>query len=165
MNIFVLSECPTESAEMMVDKHVVKMPTESMQMMCTIANLHDYQTPFAPVMLNHPCTIWARQSRQNFNWLREHTLALCKEYTRRYGKRLKVEWCLKEYDATWITLESELPDIGLTPFAVAISDHMNCRQLDGFDDMSVVDKYRAYYMHDKNHFASWKTQKPSWFTA
>jgi len=62
-------------------------------------------------------------------------------------------------------LESELPDIGLTPFAVAISDHMNCRQLDNFDDMSVVDKYRAYYMHDKNHFASWKTERPSWFTA
>ena len=36
MNIFVLDESPVTSAQMMNDKHVVKMPTESMQMMSTI---------------------------------------------------------------------------------------------------------------------------------
>ena len=47
MNIFALSECPVESAEQMIDKHVIKMPTETCQMLHTNAlyfqfvELHD----------------------------------------------------------------------------------------------------------------------------
>jgi len=33
MNIFVLDESPITSAEMMCDKHVVKMPVETAQML------------------------------------------------------------------------------------------------------------------------------------
>ena len=35
MNIFVLNEDPIKSAQQMVDKHVVKMPVESLQMIST----------------------------------------------------------------------------------------------------------------------------------
>jgi len=35
MNIFALSKDPVESAQQMIDKHVVKMPTESCQMLHT----------------------------------------------------------------------------------------------------------------------------------
>ena len=56
-----------------------------------------------------------------------------------------------------------MPDIGLTQFAVAISPNMNCRKLDGFDNMSVADKYRNYYIEDKWWFAEWKTQEPEWW--
>ena len=164
MNIFVLDESPKISAQMMLDKHVVKMPTESMQMMSTILTHYDLPSPFYPVMLNHPCTIWARESKQNFQWLRAHCLALCKEYTVRYGKRHKGEWILEHFADTWVKLENEiLPDKGLTPFAIAISDHMNCRQIDGFDELSPIEKYRLYYIHDKNHIAEWKTEKPDWY--
>ena len=154
MNIFVLSECPTESAEMMVDKHVVKMPTESMQMKCTIANLHDYQTPFAPVMLNHPCTIWARESQENYEWLIDHAYAMCQEYTRRYGKVHKsiyvIEWCGKNYHRL------NLPKIGLTPFAQAMPEE--------YKNDCAIKAYRAYYNGEKAYFATWKTRKtPEWF--
>ena len=37
MNIFALDMSPKSSAQMMMDSHVIKMPTESMQMMSTIA--------------------------------------------------------------------------------------------------------------------------------
>ena len=37
MNIFALDMSPKTSAQMMLDQHVVKMPTGSMQMMSTIA--------------------------------------------------------------------------------------------------------------------------------
>ena len=36
MNIFVLSECPIEAAQMQCDKHVVKMIVETAQMLCTV---------------------------------------------------------------------------------------------------------------------------------
>ena len=97
MNIFVLDDCPVISAEQMLDKHVVKMPTESMQMISTCLDHMGYDSPYRPVMLNHPCTIWARESKDNMRWLIRHTSALCKEYTKRYNKRHKVEDTLEEY--------------------------------------------------------------------
>ena len=69
MNIFVLDMSPEISARHMVDKHVVKMPTESMQMLSTNLDYFNIQSPYKPVMLNHPCTIWARQSYENHEWL------------------------------------------------------------------------------------------------
>lgn len=163
MNIFILDNDPTECAKLMINKHVVKMPTESMQMLSTNANHLGFNSPYKSVMLNHPCTIWARKSKDNFQFLLDHTDALCKEYTIRYGKKHKVETTLLEYQDTWQSVLDVLPDIGLTPFAVAISPNMNCRKLDGFDNMSVADKYRNYYIEDKWWFAEWKTQEPEWW--
>ena len=49
---------------------------------------------YAPTHLNHPSTIWARESRANYIWLLEHFEALCNEYTNRYGK---VHKCYQHY--------------------------------------------------------------------
>ena len=108
MNIFALSKCPDESAEQMINKHITKMPTETCQMLHTnilfmnyveeydrepsLAELKEYHQSInsslmKPAMLNHPSTIWARQSIANFHWLYQHGIALCEEYTYRYGKR------------------------------------------------------------------------------
>jgi len=164
MNIFILSEDAEECAKMMCDKHVVKMPTESLQMLSTIADHLGYENvPFKPVMLNHPCTIWARESQQNFSFLLTHTAALCAEYTVRYGKKHKVQTLLLQHNDLWDNVFNDLPDIGLTPFAVAISYDMFCRRVEGFDDMSVVEKYRQYYLEDKWHIGKWKTSPPSWW--
>ena len=92
MNIFVLDEDPTIAAQMMDCVRVPKMVTESAQMIFTIMEHLDINSPYYTVMLNHPCTIWARESRQNYQWLINHAYELCFEYTRRYGKRHKVEW-------------------------------------------------------------------------
>ena len=59
---------------------------------------------------------------------------------------------------------STLPDIGLTPFAIAISQDSKCRELENFEELHAVDKYREYYMHDKARIATWKTKQPLWFT-
>jgi len=163
MNIFVIDEQPKIAAQHVLDKHVVKMPLESLQMMSTIANYLGFDSPYRPVMLRHPCTIWARESRQNFLWLWEHAGSLCEEYTSRYGKTHKCELTMNDYNHVWIDVVETLPDIGLTPFAIAISDNMFCRQVEGFDKMSTVDKYRQYYIHDKKRIATWKQNKPSWY--
>src|SRR6056300_339103 len=107
MNIFALSSNPVEAAQQMIDKHVVKMPTESCQMLHTNHLYFHYKGIYGvepslkdlkkfhahinsklmkPAMLNHPSTIWARETKANFMWLYEHALALCEEYTFRYGK-------------------------------------------------------------------------------
>lgn len=163
MNIFVVDESPEISAISLLDKHIVKMPLESLQMMSTIADYLGFDSPYRPVMLNHPCTIWARESKQNFLWLWEHAGSLCEEYTSRYGKTHKCELTMNDYNPSWMNVVEKLPDKGLTPFAIAISDTMLCRKIEGFDDLSEVDKYRQYYIHDKRRIATWRQNKPDWF--
>ena len=97
MNIFVTSQHPTESAECLPDKHIVKMPLETCQMLSIVCSDkwgHSYGTipkadgnPYATdkgAFRNHPCTVWAQD---NYTWLILHGLALCYEYTHRYGKK------------------------------------------------------------------------------
>lgn len=35
---------------------------------------------------NHPCTVWVRGSKSHYDWLYRLFIALCDEYTHRYGK-------------------------------------------------------------------------------
>ena len=156
MNIFVLNECPIESANEMCDKHVVKMPTESLQMISTCLDYYGFESPYRPVMLNHPCTMWARRSRQNMQWLVDHAYALCYTYTERYGKVHKVETTLDKYADEIAKLLDFLTDKGLTPFALAMPDE--------YKDPCAIQAYRNYYCGDKLEFCTWTNRKaPNWW--
>jgi len=163
VNIFVTSENPIVAAKNQCDKHVVKMVLETAQMLC--AAYENGEAPYRRAHYNHPCTIWARESAENYLWLVEHGLALCEEYTARYGKTHKSEaiinWCLDNMN------KIDFPSEGLTQFAVAIADTAVCRQMiSDFDSMSTTEKYRAYYHYDKRRFAKWAfTSPPRWWVA
>ena len=99
MNIFVTDPSPTVSAQCLPDKHVVKMPLETCQMLAIVCSdkwghgygvLHKKDgTPYKTekgAFRNHPCTVWANESIINAWWLVAHGMALCDEYTHRYGK-------------------------------------------------------------------------------
>tara|TARA_R110000851_G_scaffold161377_2_gene305052 strand:- start:1570 stop:2133 length:564 start_codon:yes stop_codon:yes gene_type:complete len=179
LNIFVLDENPRTSAEMMCNKHVVKMIVESAQMLSTVHRYldgheyisisknkrrikrwsHDTDTNnsetrlFKSVMLNHPCTIWARESTGNYAWLASHAISLCYEYTHRYDKIHKTEdlcrWFLSNYPST-------LRGFHLTPFAQAMPDE--------YKNADPVEAYRAYYRGEKASFAKWTSRNvPEWF--
>jgi len=55
-----------------------------------IGQLHKVDgTPYATkhgAFRKHPCTIWAAAEYWNLSWLISHGMALCDEYTARYGK-------------------------------------------------------------------------------
>ena len=98
MNIFVTDPCPIQSASNLPDKHIVKMPLETCQMLAIIYSDWYYGvgklykkdgTPYRTAhgaFRKHPCTIWAAANQYNLAWLITHGLALCEEYTERYGK-------------------------------------------------------------------------------
>ena len=98
MNIFVTDPCPIQSARNLPDKHIVKMPLETCQMLAIIYSDWYYGvgklykkdgTPYRTAhgaFRKHPCTIWAAEDKYNLAWLIEHGLALCFEYTARYNK-------------------------------------------------------------------------------
>ena len=82
MNIFVTDPSPTLSARCLPDKHIVKMPLETCQMLSIVCSkkwghgygeLHringePYKTEKG-AFRNHPCTIWANQCLENTWWL------------------------------------------------------------------------------------------------
>jgi len=103
MNIFVTNRCPIQSARNLPDKHVVKMPLETCQMLSIIysdwyygvgklykSDGKPYRTAHG-AFRNHPCTQWAAANQYNLAWLIRHGYALCHEYQARYGK---VHTCL-----------------------------------------------------------------------
>ena len=98
MNIFVTDPCPIQSARNLPDKHIVKMPLETCQMLAIIYSDWYYGvgklyksdgTPYRTAhgaFRNHPCTQWAAANQYNLAWLIVHGLALCTEYNLRYDK-------------------------------------------------------------------------------
>jgi len=103
MNIFVTDRCPIQSARNLPDKHIVKMPLETCQMLSIIYSDWYYGvgklyksdgTPYRTAhgaFRKHPCTMWAAANQYNLAWLIRHGYALCDEYNQRYGK---VHTCL-----------------------------------------------------------------------
>ena len=152
MNIFAVDKDPKISAQQLCDKHVVKMILESAQMLCSAYPNGD--APYKRAFYNHPCTIWARESQENYEWLLAHAYAMCQEYTRRYGKVHKsiyaIEWCGKNY------IKLRLPRKGLTKFAQAMPEQ--------YKNKCSVTAYRSYYNGEKAGFATWKKREtPKWF--
>jgi len=98
MNIFVTDPSPRVSARVLPDKHIVKMPLESCQMLSIIYskwyfNWGDlYRIDGQPyetrkgAFRNHPCTKWAAENHYNTAWLIQHGCSLAFEYYLRYGK-------------------------------------------------------------------------------
>jgi len=100
MNIFVTDPDPVKSAEVLPDKHIVKMPLETCQMLAVVYSKWYFDwgddllpkkdgTPYNTqkgAFRGHPCTVWAAQSIANTAWLIQHGFGLLEEYEHRYNK-------------------------------------------------------------------------------
>jgi hypothetical protein len=171
MNIFILDNDLDKSAEYHVDKHVVKMPLEAAQMLCanywiTLALGHVPRkiTPLELVEVkqkvtsefygishyNHPCTIWARSNQATYEYLTCYAHALNDEYGYRYGKSHKS-----------IEVINRLPQ-GLLPPGPLLEPAQ--AMPDQYKRDSAVEAYRAYYIGEKSHLATWSHRgQPEWF--
>lgn len=148
MNIFVLDKDPIVSAQLMCDKHVIKMILESAQMLCSPFPNGD--APYKRTHFNHPCSKWIRESVDNYEWLLTHVYALLDEYLNRYNKIHKsldaIAWCDDHYH------QLDLPvDTGLTNFVQAMPEE--------YKSKDAVKAYQTYYFNDKKHFAKWKNRE------
>lgn len=153
MNIFALHDDPTICATYHVDSHVVKMPLETAQLLCTTVFLTDnvHKVPYKPTHANHPCAVWARQSKENYTWLVKLGLALCKEYTYRYNKVHICEEVIRNLPPPY-----NLPDIPRTPFVTAMP--IECVVED-----NPVESYRNYYKQFKTKLAFWTKRNYPWW--
>lgn len=176
MNIFYLSNDPKVCAEYHCDKHVVKMIIEYAQLLSTAHRVLD-GTPditlsdsgrkrqtfvisddrdsllYRATHINHPSTIWVRQSSHNYKWLYQMWIHLLKEYNLRYGK---IHACSKLIDPL-ATIPNSISDTEFTDPTPAMPDHI---KIPG----KSLESYRAFYKLEKARFAKWKLGNiPEWF--
>ena len=174
MNIFVTDPNPRVCAQALPDKHIVKMPLETCQMLSIVASEkwgHGFGTlpkidgtPYSTekgAFRRHPCTIWAGEFVLNWRWLIQHGLALCEEYSERYGK---IHSCLRP-----LAHANQIFPYGdpagrsgkePTPFVRAMPDEF---KLD--DSISTFDAYKMYIASKpwvKDNYVRIPSRKPDW---
>ena len=168
MNIFVTYEFPAESAIVLPDKHITKMPLECCQMLSIVASkwYHNYGNlykkdgnPYATekgAFRNHPCTQWCVKSIDNAYWLIKHGMNICDEFQLRYGKPHSCYNTLLE--AYYLFPKGKITNV--TPFVRAMPDEF---KLD-----TNIDTFTAYkmYISSKSWVASnylrMPQRKPDW---
>ena len=180
MNIFYLDNDPKVCSEMHVDKHCVKMILEYAQLLSTahrfldgVPKLERSETTgrkrtsyilsddrndllYRATHINHPSAIWVRHSTMNYYWLYTLLVALCKEYTYRYGKIHKCE-----RDGLVNRLQStpaNIPTGIFTEPTPAMPEHYKVVN-------DSVQSYKNYYLGDKQRMFFWKNRAaPSFAT-
>ena len=177
MNIFYLDHDVTKCAEMHNDKHTVKMILEYCQLLSTAHRyldgvevvgktktgrnvkrwkLNDERDTilYSATHINHPSAVWCRKTSANYVWLHQLLVALCKEYTYRYGK---VHKCERE---GLVAQLARLPDtITSAPFTQPTP-----AMPDQYKVGDVLQSYHNYYNGSKASFAKWTSRPvPEWF--
>ena len=173
MNLFACDHNPVKAAQALPDKHVVKMCIENAQMLAVaLGSLHglgwgnirkkDGTYYSERAHFNHPSTVWVRSSQANLAWTIVHGLALCAEYTHRYGKihasviaHLDAKDLFHRHTDRRLSIWSEVES-----FARAMPEELK------FDEsISDVEAYKRYLVFHKP-WAVWKleSRKPTWWT-
>jgi len=169
MNIFTVHPNPCVAASMLCDIHCNSQVRESVQMLANCFSLEDLKdaphtqagTPRKYSHWNHPSSKWTRETKSNMYWLLEHAIELENQrILRGYNPHFVssfLSWCGANFS------KAQVPHGPLTDFAVAIGEDKNCRKISFFDNLSVIEKYRAFYLFDKP-FAVWKRgNPPDWY--
>ena len=153
MNIFITDECPRKCAEALDDKRVIKMILESAQMLSTAIWERGGEGFYRSTHINHPCSKWVRETKENYKWLFTHFLHLCEEYQNRFSKEHKCLQYFKEMDDGYALV----PEGKLTPFP-------NCSLFK--DDLNVFHAYKktlaTKWANDKRPPKWTNSEPPSW---
>jgi hypothetical protein len=144
MNIFYLSFNTKKCARYHLDRHVVKMILELAQLLCTAIWLSGKEAPYKATHKNHPSAIWTRDNINNWKWTKKLALALCKEYTYRYGKKHKSEDIIKNL---------ETPDLPNGSFYQPLQ-----AMPDQYKNEDSLIAYRNYYTFGKKHLHEFKNR-------
>jgi hypothetical protein len=178
VNIFYLDHDVTKCAEMHNDKHTVKMILEYCQLLSTahryldglevigktktgrnakrwILNDERNDILYSATHIHHPSAVWCRKNAANYEWLHKLLVALCKEYTYRYGKIHKCQ-STGLVDALG-QLPNSIAKEQFTQPTPAMPDEVKIAG-------DSVASYRNYYINNKTHLANWKNREvPSWY--
>ena len=162
MNRFIINYSPDLIARDLCDKHVVKMPLEEAQMLCTVVRKYDpdfadRQNLYKAVHQKHPCTIWAGESRANYNYAFTLWDYMCTEYRYRYGR---THASMRLFDALSDGIMC-VPEGDLTPHPECFSEHTDLKSGKAWP----LESYRKFYKTKQDRFKMVWTKRPVpyWF--
>jgi hypothetical protein len=181
MNVFALDENPHVAAKWHCDKHVPKMVVESAQMLSTAHRVNDGicenrlsvsgktrvkywrhstldHVLYKAVHVNHPCTVWTRETSGNYDWHFQLFAGLCREFRHRYGKMHATQEQLLDI----LSQRPRCITIGeRTPFPLAMKSEPQCMNED-----NRVQSYRDFYQTKQHQFTmKWTGRnQPEWFS-
>ena len=179
MNIFYLAYSPKSCAQQQFDSHVVKMTLETAQMLSTAHRVLD-GTPvqvgkktllvlpseeiihdeivnpkvYKTTHVNHPCSVWIRQSTENYAWAYQLMIELDLERQFRYktpqSKTITNHGdFLKQFPKNLKVEKMSTP-----PQAMDVQ----------YQHADVIQAYRQCYVYAKSHLAKWTNRsKPRWY--
>lgn len=173
MNIFYLDADPVECAKAHGDKHIVKMPLETAQMLSTVWHRFGDSDEIKASIYKithtmHPCTQWVATNTSTYEWTVRLYIALCKEYEYRRG-RIHASYALSKFlsivpgglsGGSFVAPPLCMPDeyaIQAAPFAGQASEKSRSE--------SVCQAYRKYYQYKFDAGIAqynWKRSKPDW---
>jgi len=173
MQIFMLDPDPGVSAKWYCDKHIVKIPVEAAQIACEVVRQHkpddtnfysDFPrrnkdgspNPYRPSHKHHPLVKWAGSCQQAFAIVIERGLALCAEYTRRYG-RTHASQAVLEWAGKHIHMFAQNADNALSRFPLPLDTNLHAAD--------VFATHRNLYKHKLGTVSmAWRLpgQRPTW---
>jgi hypothetical protein len=147
MNIFYLDVDPIKAANLHCLRHT-KMILESAQMLSTCVNKQIFNKDlYKSTHLHHPCTLWVQESKDNFIWLVNMSLALCENYANRHnGIRHKSEAIIRLAYSYLNQLSFKYS--GLTTIKQVMPDK--------YKSDNPVKAYLMYYIYEKSKLFSIK---------
>lgn len=152
MNIFRTHESAWTSAKFLDDKRVVKMALETCQILSAVSHRLQGQGWYKLTHANHPCTLWAGETDQNYAWTLGHFEALLSEYEYRFERE---HACTEHFEKAVWTKELVTPG-PLTPDPLCIApDIKSIGELEGLDSRQ---------LHRLNMLRKWQTDRrePVW---
>jgi hypothetical protein len=164
VNIFAVNDDPLLAARDLPDKLVIKMPTESLQLLTPWAfNAHGFYTQ-KPDETNygikgfahHPCAKWLYESPSNVHWLLEHAFGMADEYWQRYNKDHGTLHGLNQIRTLVYKNHNKENSKDHTPFVQAMPEEFRIKD-------KPVQAYRNYINGYKG-YAEWRySKKPDWW--
>ena len=167
MNLFILSQSVSQTAEWMFDKHIVKIILEAAQILSCCKRILDTDISeeesnkiYKLTHRNHPINVWIRESYANYCYVLDLSNAMHNEWRYRYNhpdtkfhKAYLIIMYLKENPPP---LE-KFPQKVSTPFVLAMPEQ--------YKTQCPYQSYRNYYNSpEKQKIASWKKRNtPEWF--
>jgi hypothetical protein len=162
MQVFILDEDISSIAEGYFDCHIVKIPLEIAQILCTTIrskiNFPDGAIDpqlYKMTHINHPWVKWSMESWMNFNWLANLHEFLTDEYSYRYrkihGTCTTVNRAFEIFEDNISLNEIEYPET----FPLCMPDQ--------YKSIDVVKSYRQYYLAEKMHLCKYTNRPiPDW---
>jgi hypothetical protein len=164
MNIFATSPSPRMCALHLDDKRLNKMMLETTQIICTVVNCKEGSkvTPYKSCHVNHPATLWARESHRNLNWLVQLAEAYENEIRFRFGR---TPACVSILERVMDEYPDHFIHVGLKPRRFYNGARHGSRDID-FTFLPVHVAYKQYLKArwpDDKIAPKWTRRKPpSW---